>query len=134
MVHRSIIGSVERAVAHLLEEHGGAFPPWLAPVQLMVLPVGEEQSEAAHALAGRARERGLRAEVAGPEQGTLAARIRSARLVPYQAVIGGREAAAGLVAPRLRDGNRPDTLPGDELLRRIGDRVAARGPGLWDPS
>ncbi|MFF7735421.1 hypothetical protein [Streptomyces sp. NPDC007984] len=49
-------------------------------------------------------------------------------------MIGGREAAAGLVAPRLRDGGRPDPLHGDELLRRIGDRVAARGPGLWDPS
>ncbi|MCT9142739.1 threonine--tRNA ligase, partial [Streptomyces violarus] len=62
MVHRSIIGSVERAVAHLLETHGGAFPAWLAPVQLVVLPVAEDQADAAHALADRARELGLRAE------------------------------------------------------------------------
>ncbi|MET9871950.1 threonine--tRNA ligase, partial [Streptomyces sp. NPDC006386] len=134
MVHRSVIGSVERAVAHLIEAHGGAFPPWLSPVQLVVLPVGEEQAGSAHALADRARELGLRAEVAGPEQGTLAARIRAARLVPYQAVIGGREAEAGLVAPRLRDGRRPDALPAGELLRRIADRVSARGPGLWEPA
>ncbi|MEV0239319.1 threonine--tRNA ligase [Streptomyces sp. NPDC050674] len=134
MVHRSVIGSVERAVAHLVEQHGGAFPPWLAPRQLAVLPVGDEQAEAAHALAGRARELGLRAEVSGPEEGTLAARIRAGRLVPYQAVIGGRETAAGLVAPRLRDGSRPDALPGAELLRRVADRVAARGTALWDPS
>ncbi|MEU0189551.1 threonine--tRNA ligase [Streptomyces afghaniensis] len=134
MVHRSIIGSVERAVAHLVEAHGGAFPPWLAPVQLVVLPVGDEQSEDAHVLACRAHELGLRAEVAGPEHGTLAARVREARLVPYQAVIGGREAAAGLVAPRLRDGHRPDPLPAAELLRRIGDRVAARATGLWEPA
>lgn len=105
MVHRSIIGSVERAVAHLLETHGGAFPAWLAPVQLVVLPVAEDQADNAHALADRARELGLRAEVAGPEQGTLGARIRAARLVPYQAVIGGREAAADLASPRLRDGH-----------------------------
>ncbi|MFE0473335.1 threonine--tRNA ligase [Streptomyces sp. NPDC058947] len=132
MVHRSVIGSVERAVAHLLETHGGAFPPWLAPVQLAVLPVGDEQAGQAHALARRARELGLRAEVADPAQGTLAARVRATRLVPYQAVIGGREAAAGRVAVRLRDGRRPDPLPAAELLDRIGARVAARGTSLWE--
>nr|WP_330219323.1 threonine--tRNA ligase [Streptomyces azureus] len=134
MVHRSVIGSVERAVAHLVEAHGGAFPPWLAPVQLVILPVGDEQSEDAHALARRAHDLGLRAEVAGPEHGTLAARVREARLVPYQAVIGEREAAAGLVALRVRDGHCPDPLPAAELLRRIGDRVAARATGLWEPA
>jgi threonyl-tRNA synthetase len=134
MVHRSVIGSVERAVAHLLEAHGGAFPAWLAPVQLAVLPVGDEQAGAAHALARRARELGLRAEVADPDQGTLAARVRAARLVPYQVVIGAREAAAGLVAVRLRDGRRPDPLPAADLLDRVGARVAARGTGLWDPA
>ncbi|MFF8672446.1 threonine--tRNA ligase [Streptomyces sp. NPDC015242] len=132
MVHRSVIGSVERAVAHLVEVHGGAFPAWLAPVQLAVLPVGDEQTGQAHALARHARERGLRAEVAEPGQGTLAARVRAARLVPYQAVIGGREAAAGRVAVRLRDGRRPDPLPAAELLDRIGARVAARGTSLWE--
>ncbi|MGI5427187.1 threonine--tRNA ligase [Streptomyces sp. CA-179760] len=132
MVHRSIIGSVERAVAHLLETHGGAFPAWLAPVQLVVLPVAEDQADHAHALACRARELGLRAEVAGPEQGTLGARIRAARLVPYQAVIGVREAAADLASPRLRDGHQPPALPTADLLRRIADRVASRGTGLWE--
>ncbi len=134
MVHRSVIGSVERAVAHLVEAHGGAFPPWLAPVQLAVLPVGDEQAGPAHALAGLARERGLRAEVADPGQGTLAARVRAARLVPYQAVIGAREAAAGLVAVRLRDGHRPAPLPTAELLDRITARVASRDTGLWEPA
>jgi threonyl-tRNA synthetase len=132
MVHRSIIGSVERLVAHLLETHGGAFPAWLAPVQLAVLPVAEDQADDAHALAGRARELGLRAEVAGLDQGTLGARIRAARLVPYQAVIGQREAAGDLAAPRLRDGRQPGALPTTELLRRIGDRVASRGTDLWE--
>ncbi|WP_225833089.1 threonine--tRNA ligase [Streptomyces sp. NK08204] len=132
MVHRSIIGSVERAVAHLIEAHGGAFPAWLAPVQLAVLPVGEGQVERAAAVVREARVLGLRAELAGPGQGTLGARIRAARLVPYQAVIGEREATAGLAAVRLRDGHRPGELPVAELLRRIAARVAARGTGLWD--
>ncbi|MFI6009499.1 threonine--tRNA ligase [Streptomyces sp. NPDC051243] len=134
MVHRSIIGSVERAVAHLVEQHGGAFPAWLAPVQLLVLPVSDAQIEPAHKLLRRALDQGLRAELAGPEHGTLGARVRAARLVPYHAVIGEREAEADgdLVAVRLRDGRRPGAVPGAELVARIAARVAARGPGLWD--
>ncbi|MFB8176644.1 threonine--tRNA ligase [Streptomyces sp. NPDC055966] len=132
MVHRSIVGSVERAVAHLVEVHRGAFPAWLAPVQLAVLPVGEEQAEQAAAVVREAVERGLRAEVVGPREGTLGARVRGARLVPYQAVIGAREAAEGLAAVRLRDGRRPGQVPVPELLRRIADRVAARGTALWE--
>jgi threonyl-tRNA synthetase len=131
MVHRSVIGSVERAVAHLVEAHGGAFPAWLAPVQLVVLPVAEEQVEQAAALVREAVARGLRAELAGPGDGTLGARVRAARLVPYQAVIGAREAGAGLAAVRLRDGRRPGALPVSELLHRIAARVAARGTALW---
>ncbi|MET8247832.1 threonine--tRNA ligase [Streptomyces sp. NPDC005202] len=131
MVHRSIIGSVERAVAHLIEEHGGAFPAWLAPVQLVVLPVAEAQAARAEEVVRRAAARGLRAELAGPEHGSLGARIWAARLVPYQAVIGEREAESDLAAVRLRDGSRPGPLPVGELLHRIGERVAARGTGLW---
>ncbi|GHE04097.1 threonine--tRNA ligase [Streptomyces alanosinicus] len=132
MVHRSIIGSVERAVAHLVEAHAGAFPAWLAPVQLVVLPVAEDQREQAAAVVRQALELGLRAELAGPDEGTLGARIRAARLVPYQAVIGDREAGAGLAAVRLRDGRRPGALPVPDLLTRIAERVSARGTALWD--
>ncbi|OMI88299.1 threonine--tRNA ligase [Streptomyces sp. M1013] len=132
MVHRSVIGSVERAVAHLIEAHGGAFPAWLAPVQLVVLPVAGAQREAAYALVRRAAELGLRAEVADPERGSLGARVRAARKVPYQAVIGAREARDGdLVDVRLRDGRRPGRLPGTELLHHITARTKARGPELW---
>ncbi|MER5517640.1 threonine--tRNA ligase [Streptomyces sp. NPDC002763] len=132
MVHRSVIGSVERAVAHLLDVHGGAFPAWLAPVQLLVLPVAEAQLAQAEALVAAAAEAGLRAEVAGPERGSLGARVRGGRLVPYQAVIGEREAETGLAALRLRDGRRVGAVPVAELVRRIGERVAGRGTGLWD--
>ncbi|MFJ3305917.1 threonine--tRNA ligase [Streptomyces sp. NPDC086549] len=132
MVHRSIIGSVERAVAHLVEEHGGAFPAWLAPVQLVVLPVADEQYARAEAVLREAVARGLRAELAGPGEGSLGARIRAARLVPYQAVIGAREADGDEAAVRLRDGRRPGNVPVDELLNRITARVGARGTALWD--
>ncbi|MFD5651466.1 threonine--tRNA ligase [Streptomyces sp. NPDC127039] len=132
MVHRSVIGSVERAVAHLIEAHGGAFPAWLAPVQLVVLPVAGAQREAAYALLRQATDLGLRAEVADPERGSLGARVRAARKVPYQAVIGAREAQDGdLVDVRLRDGRRPGQLSGTALVHRITDRVEARGLELW---
>ncbi|MET7693004.1 threonine--tRNA ligase [Streptomyces sp. NPDC005483] len=131
MVHRSIIGSVERAVAHLIEAHGGAFPVWLAPVQLVVLPVAEAQEERALDVVRRAEARGIRAELSGPRDGTLGARVRAARRVPYQAVIGEREAGAGCAAVRLRDGRRPGVVPVDELLDRIAVRAGDRGAELW---
>jgi threonyl-tRNA synthetase len=81
MVHRSIIGSVERAVAHLIERHSGAFPAWLAPTQLVVLPVSDAEMPQAAALLRRCTDLGLRAQIAGPEHGSLGARIRAARLV-----------------------------------------------------
>ena len=131
MVHRSVIGSVERAVAQLVEAHGGAFPVWLAPVQLVVLPDAEAQEERALDVLRQALARGIRAELAAPSDGTLGARVRAARLVPYQAVIGEREADAGGAAVRLRDGRRPGAVPVDELLDRIGARDADRGAELW---
>ncbi|GAB2992112.1 threonine--tRNA ligase [Amycolatopsis acidiphila] len=117
MVHRSIIGSIERAVAHLIEEHGGAFPAWLAPVQVVIMPVSEAEVPEAQRFLRRCA--GLRAELAGPERGSLAARVRASRLVPFQAVIGSREAAEDSVALRLRDGERLDPLPSAEVLARL---------------
>jgi len=132
MVHRSIVGSMERAIAHLIEAHGGAFPPWLAPVQLVMLPVTEAELAPARELAGQAAGQGLRAQVADPAQGSLGARIRAARLVPYQAVIGAREAAAGQVALRLRDGRRLAARAAGDALGRIAALIDARHAGLWE--
>jgi threonyl-tRNA synthetase len=132
MVHRSIIGSVERAVAHLIEVHGGAFPGWLAPVQLVVLPISDAEVPAAAAVVERCIDQGLRAELAGPEHGSLGARIRAARLVPYQAIIGSKEVADDRVALRVRDGRRIDALPVTEALARIRALTAAHSLDLWD--
>jgi len=132
MVHRSVIGSLERAVAHLIEAHGGAFPAWLAPTQVVVLPVSDAQVDDAVRLVRRCEDQGLRAELAAPDQGTLGARIRAARLVPYQAVIGPREAAADQVALRLRDGRRLNAQPAEGALRRIAALVDAHSTELWD--
>jgi threonyl-tRNA synthetase len=132
MVHRSVIGSLERAVAHLIEAHGGAFPPWLAPTQLVALPVSDARAEVEQAadLVRRCLDLGLRARLITPDQGTLGARIRAARLVPYQAVIGPREAAADEIALRLRDGRRLAPQPATEALDRIIRLVRAHSTEL----
>ncbi|WP_459649803.1 threonine--tRNA ligase [Kitasatospora sp. Ki12] len=132
MVHRSVIGSVERVVAHLIELYGGAFPAWLAPVQVVLLPISDAELPQAERLRQRCLDLGLRAEVAGPEHGSLGARIREARLVPYQAVIGAKEAVDDRVALRLRDGRRLEPLPAEEAWARIGALVAGCGAELWD--
>ncbi|MDF5754515.1 threonine--tRNA ligase [Spongiactinospora sp. TRM90649] len=132
MVHRSVIGSVERLVAHLIEHYAGAFPGWLAPVQVVALPLSDAEVPDAAALVERCVDAGLRAELAGPVEGGLGARIRQARLVPYQAVIGPREVADGAVALRLRDGRRLDPLPVAEAVDRIGALTARRSAELWD--
>ncbi|WP_345673905.1 threonine--tRNA ligase [Yinghuangia aomiensis] len=131
MVHRSIVGSVERAVAHLIEVHGGAFPAWLAPVQLVALPVTDAELPHAEAFVADCLDRGLRAEVALPEAGSLGARIRAVRLVPYQAVIGAKEAADDRVSLRLRDGRRLDPRPADRALSEITAVLAGHGTALW---
>jgi threonyl-tRNA synthetase len=132
MVHRSVIGGLERLLAQLIDVHGGAFPPWLAPVQLVVLPVGDAQIEAARAVLGAATDRCLRAELA--VDGSLGARIRAHRLVPYQAVIGEAEATAGEISLRLRDGQKLPPMPVAEALTRIVAQVGARSPELWRPA
>lgn len=131
MVHRSVIGSLERAVAHLVEAHGGAFPAWLAPTQLVALPVTESEVAPATRLVRRCLDQGLRARLAGPEHGTLGARVRNHRLVPYQAVIGASEAEDDQVALRLRDGRRLPPQPAAEALRGIGQLVRANSVELW---
>jgi threonyl-tRNA synthetase len=129
MVHRSIIGSIERQVAHLIDVHGGAFPPWLAPVQLVVLPVSDDQLPRARQVAMQATEQGLRA--VSDDEGSLASRIRAHRFVPYVAVIGPAE-VNGEVALRLRDGRRLPPVTVAQALASIGRQVRAYSVDLWD--
>ena len=125
MIHRSIVGTVERLVAHLTEVHAGAFPAWMAPVQVAVLPVTGQQLPAAASLLRRFVEAGLRTEISNPDRGTLGARIRSHRLVPYQAVVGARESADDTVSLRLRSELALDPMPAQEAVDHI---VAAADP------
>jgi threonyl-tRNA synthetase len=130
MVHRSLVGSMERLFAYLIEIHQGAFPVWYAPVQVVALPVGADQAGPARRFAEAAVAVGLRARV--DLDGSLAARVRDAARarIPYAAVIGAREAAAGQVSLRLRDGRALDPMPAEAALRLVGDLAADRGHEL----
>ncbi|MFE3451821.1 aminoacyl--tRNA ligase-related protein [Nonomuraea sp. NPDC059194] len=124
MVHRSLVGSLERLMAHLVEIHGGAFPAWFAPVQAVVLPVTDAEVPAAEQLVRRGVAAGLRVSLAAPAHGSLGARIRSNRLVPYQLVVGPAEAGAGEAALRLRDGSRHAARPVAQVLAWMAARAS----------
>jgi threonyl-tRNA synthetase len=136
MIHRGVLSAMERLVAHLTELYDGAFPPWLSPVQVLVLPVGDSHAAHARHVADQVRAAGLRAEC-DPADATLGARIRRARgrRTPYIAVIGDRETASvpdagGRVALRLRDGRQLDSIPVAELILEVSRQVTDRSAGL----
>jgi threonyl-tRNA synthetase len=131
MVHRGGLSAMERLVAHLIERYDGAFPPWLSPVQMLVLPVGEHHEARADRVAGQARVAALRVE-SDPADATLGARIRRARdrRIPYVAVIGDRESASDVVALRLRDGRHIDGVAVDQLVAEISRQVTTRALDL----
>ncbi len=128
MVHRALLGSLERFFGILIEHYGGAFPPWLAPVQAAVLPVTEGEIPYAEGVAAELRRAGIRAEAWTKERKTLRWLIREAQLqkVPYMLVCGAREAAAGVVALRLRTGEDLGAHPVAAVADRIRHRVAER--------
>jgi threonyl-tRNA synthetase len=120
VVHRALLGSLERFIGILVEHYAGAFPAWLAPVQVRVLPVGESHHEAARALGEKLREAGCRAEVDERAE-TLGKRIRDVEVekVPYAVVWGDRE-SEGALAVRRRGGEGQETMPLDALLAELG--------------
>src|ERR671934_580436 len=106
MIHRAILGSIERFAAVLIEHYAGAFPLWLSPEQVRIVPVADRHVEAAGELASRLRGRGLRVEVDESRE-TVQKKIRAAQLmkVPYTLVMGDKEMGAGTVSVRDRAGH-----------------------------
>lgn len=127
MVHRAVLSTAERLVGHLLERHQGAWPFWLAPRQVALLPVTEDEHASAAALAEDLHRAGVRAEVERADA-TLGARIRAAEQtrVPVVGVLGAREAADGSVAVRLRGGARSDGVDRARLVAACRDATDGR--------
>jgi threonyl-tRNA synthetase len=112
MVHRALLGSMERFLGVLIEHYGGAFPVWLAPVQARVLPVADRHHEYATSLVARLRSEGLRGE-ADTRNEKIGFKIREAEVqkIPYILVVGDKETAAGTVSVRLRGGQDRGVMP-----------------------
>jgi threonyl-tRNA synthetase len=128
VIHRAVNGSFERFIAILIEHFAGAFPLWLAPEQVRVLPISDQQEAAARAVHERLRAAGIRAVLDAGSQ-TLNYRIREGEMqkVPYMAVVGQREAEAGTVAVRTRGaGKKQEILPLDAFVALLSESVRTR--------
>lgn len=131
MVHRAMLGSLERFIGILIEHTGGAFPLWLAPVQARVLPLSEKFLDYAREVSAKLHAAGLRVELDESSE-KLGYKIREAQMqkVPYMLVVGGREQETGSVNVRLRSGEELGALPVDEVLARMTRLNAERSREL----
>jgi threonyl-tRNA synthetase len=128
IIHRAVNGSFERFIAILIEHFAGAFPLWLAPEQVRVLPISDVQEAGARKVHQMLRDAGLRATIDSGSQ-TLNYRIREGEMqkIPYMAVVGQREAEAGNVAIRVRGaGNKQEIIPATEFVSRLVEQVRTR--------
>jgi threonyl-tRNA synthetase len=123
VIHRAVSGSLERFIAILIEHFAGAFPTWLAPEQVRVLPITDDQAEIAGAIVKRMRAAGIRAQLDARSE-TLKYRVaEGARMkLPYMCVVGRREAEADQVAVNTRgagEGQKPAPVAVDEFIARV---------------
>jgi threonyl-tRNA synthetase len=128
VIHRAVSGSFERFIAILIEHFAGAFPVWLAPEQVRVIPISDAQIDAARRLTERLHAAGIRAHLDDRSE-TLNYRIREGEVgrVPYMAIVGQREAESDSLALRVRGaGKKQEVLPADAFLARIVDEVRTR--------
>jgi len=129
MIHRALFGAVERFFAILLEHYAGAFPTWLAPVQVSVLPVADRHHAYAFRIADRLRAEGYRVELLDAHDDTLGARVRRAKLekVPYVLVVGDDDAADGTIGVNARGTDQPERgVAVDAFVTRLAAEVAER--------
>ena len=124
MIHRVVFGSIERFIGVITEHYAGAFPIWLAPVQVKVLPITDRAAEYSREVSEKLDSAGFRSEVDSRNE-KIGYKIRSAQLekVPYMLVIGDKEVEAGTVAVRTREGKDLGAMPLDAFLEKIGTEV-----------
>jgi len=128
MIHRALYGTLERFTGNLIEHFAGAFPVWLAPEQVRVIPISDAQAEASRRLAQRLKQEGFRVHVDERHE-TLNYRIREGEVqkVPYMAVMGQREAESDSLALRVRGaGKKQEVMTVDAFVARLGQEVRSR--------
>ncbi len=126
VIHRAPLGTHERFIGFLIEHYGGAFPTWLSPVQVQILPVSEKHAEYGAAVLAALTAQGIRAEVDASE--SLGKRIRAAKMqkTPYVLVVGDAEAAAGTVSIESRDAGKLEPQALDEFVAKVKEEIASR--------
>jgi threonyl-tRNA synthetase len=127
MIHRALFGSVERFFGVLTEHYAGAFPAWLAPVQVVGIPVTDEQVPYLQDVALKLRARGLRVEIDDSDD-RMQKKIRTAskQKVPFVMIAGATDAEAGAVSFRYRDGSQNNGIPVDDAVEQVAAWVAGR--------
>ena len=127
MIHRALFGSIERFFAVLLEHYAGAFPPWLAPVQVVGIPITDEHVPYLAEVASRLRARGVRVEIDDSDD-RMQKKIRSAQKskVPFMLIAGDEDVAAGAVSFRYRDGTQNNGVAIEDAIEEIAAAIADR--------
>jgi threonyl-tRNA synthetase len=127
MIHRALFGSIERFIGVLTEHYAGAFPPWLAPVQVVAIPIAERHDDYLSGLASELRARGIRVEVDRSDD-RMQKKIRNAQLqkVPFMVIAGDRDVEDGAVSFRYRDGRQDNGVPRADAVARIAEAVEQR--------
>jgi threonyl-tRNA synthetase len=120
MIHRALLGSIERFLGVLIEHYSGAFPLWLSPVQAVLIPITDRNIPYVEEVAQKLRAEGIRVDV-DDRSDRMGAKIRDAekQKIPYMLIVGDREEDAGTVAPRLRSGEKLDTMSPEALIKRM---------------
>ena len=127
MLHRAIVGSLERFIGILIEQHAGALPAWLAPVQVVVAPISEGQAEYASSVAKTLQKQGVRVKLdVRNEKINYKIREHSLQKVPFILVAGDKEKTAGTVAVRARGNHDLGVMPLADFLQKIGSDIAAK--------
>jgi threonyl-tRNA synthetase len=131
MVHRTVLGSMERFLASLIEHYGGAFPVWLAPIQVMVIPVADRHLDYAHKLEDELESEGVRVKVDARSE-TVNLKIRQAQLdkIPYMLVVGDREVASSTVSVRLRTGEQLTSQSFDSFKQSVTEAIVSKAKEL----
>jgi threonyl-tRNA synthetase len=127
MIHRALFGSIERFFGILTEHYAGAFPPWLAPVQVVGIPISDAHVDYLQEIAAQLRERGIRVEVdAGDDRMQKKIRTAQRQKVPFMLLAGDDDMAAGAVSFRYRSGEQKNGVPVADAIAEIADAIARR--------
>jgi len=127
MIHRALFGSIERFFGVLTEHYAGAFPAWLAPVQVVGIPIREDHTDYLHGFVAALRAEGIRAQVdAGDDRMQKKIRTAQQQKIPFMVIAGDDDVAAGTVSFRYRDGSQRNGVPIAEAVTHILDVVSSR--------